>query len=514
MRLPFPTHIPLQKTLIFAIVVFMAQQMEHTDLVFSMLFFIYTLLGVLAFNYAGGFSRASGTYIFWFVLLTCLVGGVWKIFLGEPGDSNLASASTTLTTYIVSVAVMIVALFIRKRVAASPTGVSALVKADDVNLGLASLGCLIANELATYATVLLPGGSGSISNIIVQINVFLPLAILLGTIYTIRSSGGRRSVNIVTIIAALQIFVFFGLIFYSKQGMFTPIVCWGVAAASQRYRLRLWQVILVIAFGFYAVTELSPLSQVGRQLIPDTAGFSERAQLTTDLLSHPLRLRQQYKDSLGTGDTTPGAPGTAGYAMGYFDTSQGLLDRLNIIKSDDRLVTYTLQGHTVGSFRAVYYFLNWIPHIIFPNKDALMPAGTLTPGNFYAHEVGGLLSPDDFSTGVSFSPTAEAFHMNTWLGIVIVGGAVWTLLFIVTDVICGDLRKSPFGLLAMVAFSHVAPESLIAGLVYFIFFTNFGIIVAIVFCAYFAPILGTLLSGNPSMRGYARQLNPVADVAS
>ena len=509
MRIPFPTHISLQKTLIFAVAVFMAQQIEHTDLIFSMLFFIYTLLGVLAFNYAGGFSRASGAYIFWFVLLTCLVGGVWKILLGEPGDSNLTSASVTLTTYIVGVAVMIVALFIRKRIAASPIGISAMVRADDINLGLASLGCLIANELATYATFFLPGGSGSISNIIVQINVFLPLAILLGTIYTIRSSGGRRSVNIVTLIASLQIFIFFGLINYSKQGMFTPIVCWGVAAASQRYRLRLWQLILVFAFGFYAVTELSPLSQVGRQLIPETAGFSERAELTTDLLSHPLRLRQQYKDSVGTGDDT-----TAGYALGYFDTPQGLFDRLNIIKGDDRLVTYTLQGHTVGSFRVVYYFLNWIPHIILPSKDALMPAGVMTPGNFYAHEVGGLLSPDDFSTGVSFSPVAEAFHMNMWLGIVIVGGTVWTLLFLFTDVVCGDLRKSPFGLLAMVAFAHVAPESLIAGLVYFIFFNNFGIIVAILFCAYFAPILGTLLSGNPSMRGYARQPSLVPDVAS
>jgi hypothetical protein len=508
MRLPFPTHLSLQKALAFAAAVFMAQQIEHTDLVFSMLFFIYTLLGVVAFNYAGGFSRASGAYIFWFVLLTCLLGGVWKILLGEPGDSNLTSPSVTLTTYIVGVAVMIVALFIRKRVAASPAGIGALVKADDINLGLASLGCLIANELATYATFFLPGGSGSISNIIVQINVFLPLSILLGTIYTIRSSGGRRSVNIVTFIASLQIFVFFGLISYSKQGMLTPIVCWAVAAASQRYRLRLWQVILVIAFGFYSVTELSPLSQVGRQLIPDYAGFTERAQLTADLLSHPFRLRQQYKDSLGNGETT------AGYAAGYFDSPQGLLDRLNIIKADDRLVTYTLQGHTVGSLRVVYYFLNWIPHIILPNKDSLMPPGVMAPGNSYAHEVGGLLSPDDFSTGVSFSPVAEAFHMNEWLGIVIVGGIVWTLLFIFTDVVCGDLRKSPFGLLAMVAFAHVGPESLIAGLVYFIFFNNFGIIVAILFCAYFAPILGTLLSGNPSMRGYERQPSLVTDVAS
>ena len=94
--------------------------------------------------------------------------------------------------------------------------------------------------------------------------------------------------------------------------------------------------------------------------------------------------------------------------------------------------------------------------------------------------------------------------MGYWLGIVLVGGLVWTLLFTSVDLICGDLRKSPFGLLAMVGFTHVAPESLIVGLVYFIFFTNLGIVIAIVFCAYFAPILGTLLSGDPSLRGSDR----------
>lgn len=497
MHLPFPTRIPVQKAVIFGAVVFAAQQIEHTDIVFSTLFFSYTLLSVLAFNYAGGFSRASGTYIFWFALLTCILGGLWKIVIGEPGDSNLVSPSTDLATYIVSMAVILLALFLSRRFVRSPRGLSARLQADDINLGLASLGCLIANELATFAVSFLPGGSGSITSIILQVNVFLPLAILLGTIYTIRSSGGTRSVNIVTLIASLQIFIFYGLIAYSKQGMFTPITCWGIAAASQRYRLRIWQVILLAGFAVYAVTILAPLSQIGRQLIPDNAGFSQRAQLTTDLLSHPFHLRKLYKDN-ATPVTEAGNPAT--FAQGYFDTPQGLMDRLNIIKADDRLDTYTLQGHTVGDYRVLYYFLNWMPHIILPNKEALMPPGGSAPGNYYAHEVGGLLSPDDFSTGISFSPSAEAFHMGGWLGIVLVGGLVWTLLFTTVDLICGDLRRSPFGLLAMVLFTHVAPESLIAGLVYFIFFNNLAIVIAIVFCAYFAPILGTLLSGNPDLR--------------
>src|ERR1700742_312231 len=171
MRLPFPTSISPQKTIIFGMFVFAAQQIEHTDIVFSTLFFAYMLLSVLTFNYAGGFSRASGTYVFWFALFTCILGGLWKVVLGEPGDSNLVSPSTDLATYIVSMAVMVLALFLSRRFVRAPRGLSAILRADDINLGLASLGCLIANELATFATSTLPGGSGSTSSIIVQVNV-------------------------------------------------------------------------------------------------------------------------------------------------------------------------------------------------------------------------------------------------------------------------------------------------------------------------------------------------------
>jgi hypothetical protein len=281
--------------------------------------------------------------------------------------------------------------------------------------------------------------------------------------------------------------------------MFTPIICWAVAAASQRYRLSFRQIIFLIAFAIYSVTVLSPLSQIARRDTPETADRMERLEFSIALLSHPLRLHQTYVEATARDLSTPS------FTQGYFDTSQGLLDRLNIIKQDDRLINYTVQGHTVGSSRAFYYFLNWIPHFILPNKESYLPPGVANPGNYYAHEVGGLLSPDDFSTGISFSPTAEAFHMDMWMGIVLVGGCVWTLLFITSEVVCGDLRRSPYGLFAMVAFAHFAPESLIGGVVYYIFFQNVAIVIAILFCSYFAPVLGTLLAGNANMRRYGSQ---------
>ncbi|HZQ43764.1 MAG TPA: hypothetical protein VFA99_10965 [Acidobacteriaceae bacterium] len=497
MRLPFPTRIPIQKTLVFAAAVFVAQLLQRTDPVFAGLFFIYIMTSVFAFNAAGGFSRASGAYVFWFALFTCILGGLWKIVLNEPGDSNLVSPTVTLATYVVSMMCIFAALQISHRFTRKTRGLSVLVHADRINLGHAALGCFIANQSVSWANEYLPHGNGSLVSILNQEDFFLPVCILLGTIHTIRTTGGRRSISLLTFAAMSLIFVFGGLVGYSKLGMFMPVVCWGVAASSQRYRLRKWQIVVLLAFAVYSVEILTPLSQVGRAIVPENAGAWDRLMLSVDLLSHPTALRKQYLDAVGT--PNQGGQGPA-FAAGYFDTPQGLLDRLNMIRADDRLVTYTLQGHTVGKTRVVYYFLNWFPHFILPNKEALFPPGVVNAGNFYAHQIGGLLSPDDFYTGISFSPSAEAFHMDEWEGIVVVGGFVWTLLFIVVDFVCGDVRESPIGLFAVVAFAHVAPESLIGNLVYFIFFGDIGIVMAIFFCTYFAPILGQLLSGPQEPR--------------
>lgn len=497
MRLPFPTRISVQKAFLFAVAVFITQILQHTDLTFATLFFAYIMLSVLAFNTAGGLSRASGSYVFWFALLTCLIGGFWKLFLNEPGDSNLVSPNVTLSIYVVSMMTILASLQIALKLTRNTRGLSVMLNANRINLGHAALGCFIANQFVVWANEYLPHGSGSLVNILNQENVFLPVCILLGTVHTIRSSGGRRSVSLLTFVASALIFVFGGLVSFSKQGMFTPVVCWGVAAASQRYRLRIWQVILLGAFAVYSVEMLSPLSQVARAIAPPNGTAWDNLMLSVDLLSHPKVLRADYLDAMGVPEGGHSAPG---FAAGYFDTPQGLFDRMNVIKADDRLVSYTVQGHTVGMERAVYYFLNWIPHFILPNKDAMMPPGIINSGNFYAHEVGGLLSPDDYSTGISFSPSAEAFHMGEFEGIVVVGGFVWTLLFIIVDFICGDLRESPIGLFAMVSFAHVAPESLIGNLVYFIFFNDLGIVIAIVFCTYFAPIMGQLFTGPSDPR--------------
>ena len=69
------------------------------------------------------------------------------------------------------------------------------------------------------------------------------------------------------------------------------------------------------------------------------------------------------------------------------------------------------------------------------------------------------------------------------------------------------MRRSPWGLLAITAFAHTAPEGLLAGLIYSIGYVSFAITFAAVTTGYVMPILGGLFIGPGS--GGVRRLSPV-----
>ncbi len=132
-------------------------------------------------------------------------------------------------------------------------------------------------------------------------------------------------------------------------------------------------------------------------------------------------------------------------------------------------------------------FENVVPHFIWPDKPAILT------GNVYAHEVG-LLAEGDESTGVSFSSTAISYHLLGWFGVFLLAPALWFLLFTVFDSLCGDTRKSPWGLIVLVLYSHAAPEGDINAIIYMIFYSAFGVIFAAVIGAYVTPVVGTFFN--------------------
>lgn len=491
MRLPFPVRVPFRGACIFASLLLVVQLLEGTAPLFALCSFLFILVATAAFNLAGGFSRTSGAYVFAYSMLAVIVGLCVKAIVGEPADSNLLAPQLTILIFLGGICSMYVAVFISRKLTPRKGILQDLV--NDNNLQNATAGCVVMG-LATHTLLLFaPRTSGSFTTALAQVDRFLPMAIILGTIHQIRKSGGTRSVNLAVLLSGGTIF-YTGLVGFSKEGMFAPLVCWVVAACSQNYRISRTQAVCVIAGLALMFTFLVPYSQIGRNYKPTEETHMAHIETSIALLSRLGEVRQEYQ----------AVESERAEGRGYFNVEVGFFDRLQMISTDDELIHTTVQSGPFGPLPLILGFQNLVPHFIWPDKP--IPIG----GNFYAHQIGGILPEEDETTGISFSPMGEAYHLMEWTGIFFVAPALWVALFTLFDSLCGDTRVAPWGLLMVVYYAHMAPEGMLGGIIYALGFVSFGIVIAALSAAYVMPILGTLIKGPE--RRIVRKIAPIRSI--
>jgi len=474
-RLPFPESIPFVPVFFFALLVCIIQQVQGTNPVFSLCCFAYILLATIAFNVAGGFTRTSGAYIFFNSVLGVIIGLCVKIFLSEAADSNLLVPVLTMGVNLLGMCMMLVAVYLSKKVRTKRALMGKMVT--DSNMQTATVGCLVAGVLMMFIGYVIPGGNGSVLSALNQLNRFYPLAIILGVINTIRRSGGTRSVNLPVLLAGGLMFSN-GVLGYSKEGMLGPFAAYVLAAASQRYRISRTQIVGGILAVMFIFQYLVPYAQYGRTFREETG--SANLEVSLSLLSNLGYVRQQYLETSGDAYEER--------VHGYYNTSQGFFDRLQMMSIDDSLNYQTEQFGNYGLTPMVLAFENLVPHFIWKDKPQVLI------GNIFAHEVG-ILGEEDESTGVSFSSTATAFHLAGWKGLLFLAPAVWFFLFLIFDSLCGDVRKIPWGLLVIVLYAHAAPEGDVTTIIYMCFYTVYAIVFAGIMGAYVMPIIGTFVIG-------------------
>lgn len=480
MYFPFPERIPFFPVCLFAILLCTVQLYQGTAPAFSLCCFLFIIIAAAAFNLAGGLTRPSGAYIFFFSTLVVLVGLTWKAVLGEPADSNLLVPMTTIKVYLGTICGMFAAVFVSKRLSSRRALLANFVTDDKMQK--ATIGCMITGLVVTVLVVVLPRGQGTILSALNQLNHFLAMAVFLGVIHTIRRSGHTRSINLPVLLSGGIIFVQ-GALSFSKEGMITPFVCWALAAASQRYRLSLAQVAGVMMIALFISYYLVPYSQYGRGFRQET--YSQSYEDSIAMLSNLGEVRTQFKNEEKEEEEEM-------LARGYFTHHQGLLDRLQMIGPDDNLNNLTEQGVVPGIIPIYLYFENLIPHFIWPDKP------TFEGGNLYARQMG-VLAEEDYTTGIAFSPAGESFHLMRWTGVLLVGPILYLILFTLFDSLCGDVRKAPWGLIVLLTFSHIAPEGGLGILISSLSYLTVGILFLAGTVTYLMPLVGELLIG-PSKR--------------
>jgi len=472
-RIPFPERIPLNRVGIFAIVLFLIQSMEHTALYFSIGCAAFIMIAAFTFNAAGGLTRASGAYVFFYSTLVVIVGICYKAYLGEPAQTNLLDPHTTIKAYVGSIAAMLAAVLVSRRFSRKSGLLQNLLK--ESQMYRSSVGCIVFGVAAPLLLVLLGDSALRLRTAFAQLNQLIPLGIIIGVMYEIRRSGGTRSVNLPVLLAGVYFFLL-GIVGFSKQGMLTPMVCWLLPVCALRYRVSAVQVLSCLLAVFVVFHYLVPFAQYGRNFREEKATLSQKIAIATQLLEHPEDTRQKYEES-------------SDYAT-YYNTSQGFWDRLQFISVDDSLINITDQGQVFGLTPLALAAENAVPHVFWPNKPGF------NFGNVYAHEIAGEEQGEgDTTTGISFSPTAEAYHMARWVGILVVAPLLWFLLFVVFDSLFGDVRATPWGLLALAMISHTAPEGQLTGLIYLVTFGSESLIFCALFATWFAPAVGDAFLG-------------------
>jgi len=455
MRFPAPDRLNFLHVAIFAIVIFVAQELEGTDLLFAVLTACYTLLWAAAFNIAGGIRYASGAFVFFNGFLNAIIGLTFKAVLLEPGDRNLVSPNATMFCYCVGMVSILCAVFFCRGLRPERGLLTGLDSVEAFKS--AAITCLVVG-IAIKAVTTLGGSSNGIITVLSQINKFPEMSIMLGTIYAIRHSNGRHSMNWIVVVG-LAMDLIWGLVFFSKEGMLLGFAAWFIAAALEGYNFRGLQIaVLAGGFAFFAYY-LAPYSQYVRGF--RVTGFAANEAVALRYLGDLNETRRLYEATLTNFDLSD--------EPHLFDQREGFMDRLIVIPADDNLITYTNKGNVFGLAPTYAAYANYVPHFIWRNKPVF------NTGNVYAHELGEL-SEEDESTGIAFSATADAYHQAKWLGLLLLMPLDLFLYFIVTDTVIGSAKWAPWVMIPILNLSEIGPEGGLDGPIYAAWYGIFAMV--------------------------------------
>jgi hypothetical protein len=475
MQIPFPERVNPTYALLFAAALSATEILQGTSPAFAGCVFCFIMLAAVAFNVTGGIAFPSGAFVFFNAIFTVILPCTAQAILGQPADALLRAPVRTMEVYLCGLVGMFVAAVFSRRFRSKRAFIASMLPREGLRtayIGSAVLSILITLYLTFLAT---GGGNGSFTSFVIQANRFPMLTFVLGVIYTVERTQGRRSVS--WPLVGMILYLSLGALFtFSKEQLLGPPFAWAVSSALVRYRIN-WVNIAVFAVGmFLTITYMVPYAAYGRGFRDTGASGTQTAVY---LLTHMDEVREGYEsNAVNFGNVR------------FYDRNRGLLSRLEVFSVDDALIDLTDREGTFGFMPIIGSFANMVPHILWKNK----PPGAF--GNAYAHEIG-ILADEDYGTGVSFSPSADAYHEGKMVGVLVVEPIVLMIVFLVLDSVIGDVRRNPVGLLTTILVTRAASEGALYGGPYLIGQPLFTNVLAALFCAYVLPVLGSAFAKSP-----------------
>jgi len=484
MRIPLVERFRFKHAVLYAVVLFLVQQIERTDLVYSALCALYIVLACLAFNAAGGLAYPSGCWIFSNAVLVVLIGITYKAFLGEAGQSDLRDPIVTLGVQCGAMFSFGIAAAVVRRVVPQRGLLQGIGFGDGMKR--AAIGAFLLGATVQILSLRDPEARGTAATALRQINHFIQMSIMLATFYEVKKSNGARSTNWIVWVAVLWD-CFFGFISFSKQGILVPPAAWLITAIVAGHDFSRKKLLGIALAALFFQMYMVPFSQVGRNARNEDDTVAQSAHIAWQYLTNLGQTREYFREA----EQQAAIERNEGPHL--YDRPQGFLDRLSMLAPDDALIAYTDEGNVAGLTPTGEAFLNIIPHFIWRDKPYYYI------GNGYAREMG-YISDRDETTGISFSPASDAYHQERWYGVFLLLPAIMLLNFFVTNLLSGDIRKAPWGILFVVVAAHTSPEGGVFGQVYDASYTSFGVVVVALIARYILPVVTGVLTNSDRTR--------------
>jgi len=438
------------------------QFLTGTDPVVALLLGIAMTAGLAAVAAAGGTRTLLGILNLALIGKFLLFGVTLKILVREPVDLNLEAPVETSLAMATGFVGVLLASAVQKFLPQPRRWLIPRLDRPDLYLVAAAV-CFLIGYPAWYIGFASGfGGENKVGGLlgILRTAGLLRHVTVPAIMLFLWSRGSNRFLSHPAVVVLSMVAVLVGVFSTAKQDILAPLL--GILLVTY-LRYGIWYRPTWVGAGVVVILYsalIYPYSQFVRFEGGRDGGLTERAEAAYRVMSTLVTdadFRQSLLDQNKVWAASTGA---------FFDNPiLRNTERFTMVREADRLIAATKASQSFTGWRTITWGMQMLaPRFLFPDKPAY------GPGNFLAHEAGGILSDDDDTTQISFGFMANLYNAFGILGVTL-GSALLVLAFYKLLMLCvpNVLAFNLWGVLFAMEFQHGLIEypigSLIAALV-------------------------------------------------
>jgi hypothetical protein len=399
----------------------------------------------VTFNLLGGVKTISGIGFAGFALCTIVVSQFAKVLFFEAADKNLEAPNLTIKVYLVFYFCLMVGTFVYGRLRIrlikplEPESEAQIDLQYTISLTLGFIGSALFAIYDAESSAAANAATGH--SVGLALSTLLPYALVLAVLRRIRESDGRHSFGMKAFIPWLLIMLF-GAIRTGRGQMMLPSIIYVVTCYTNGYRFKRKHYVAGITGLILLIAFISPLAIYLRANV-DGEDLKSRVGAAFNLI-------RTMPDFSVVRERTVGGAGTGSREEYYDRPGTFELSRISAIRADSNMISATSTGFHYGWIALKIDALHSLPHFLYRNKPDQDSA-------WYLGRVTGLNSDVNENQEVMITSISDSYGAFGWLGVVVVGGLVYPLCFVIYESLF-DLR-TPWGVVALGGFAFYFYEA-------------------------------------------------------